>query len=146
MEISKIGINITGFYIENFNYPEQIRKMQEKVASQSMIGDVGKYTQVAMADSIEKGSGAGANMSNMAGTMAGMQMGMMMGQQMMNQMGGMMGQQMQPQMGQQMQPQMGQQMQPANAGAGNGTAPKFCPNCGNPTNGAKFCSNCGQQL
>ena len=154
MEISKIGISITGFYIENFNYPEQIRKMQEKVASQSMIGDVGKYTQVAMADSIEKGSGAGANMSNMAGTMAGMQMGMMMGQQMMNQMGGMMGQQMQPQMGQQMQPQMGQQMQPqmgqqmqpANAGAGNGTAPKFCPNCGNPTNGAKFCSNCGQQL
>ena len=93
MEISKIGISITGFYIENFNYPEQIRKMQEKVASQSMIGDVGKYTQVAMADSIEKGSGAGANMSNMAGTMAGMQMGMMMGQQMMNQMGGMMGQQ-----------------------------------------------------
>ena len=24
--------------------------------------------------------------------------------------------------------------------------PKFCPNCGAPTNGAKFCSNCGAKL
>ena len=24
--------------------------------------------------------------------------------------------------------------------------PKFCPNCGAPTNGAKFCSNCGNRL
>ncbi len=27
-----------------------------------------------------------------------------------------------------------------------GTAPKFCPNCGTPTNGAKFCSECGNKL
>ena len=27
-----------------------------------------------------------------------------------------------------------------------GSAPKFCPNCGTPTNGAKFCSNCGTKL
>ena len=38
------------------------------------------------------------------------------------------------------QPQM---QQPVNNG---GAAPKFCPNCGTPTNGAKFCSNCGQKL
>ena len=24
--------------------------------------------------------------------------------------------------------------------------PKFCPNCGTPTNGAKFCTNCGNKL
>jgi len=24
--------------------------------------------------------------------------------------------------------------------------PKFCPNCGTPTNGARFCSNCGTKL
>jgi hypothetical protein len=24
--------------------------------------------------------------------------------------------------------------------------PKFCPNCGTPSNGAKFCSNCGTKL
>jgi membrane protease subunit (stomatin/prohibitin family) len=32
------------------------------------------------------------------------------------------------------------------AGAENGTIPKFCPNCGQATNGAKFCGNCGQKL
>ena len=26
------------------------------------------------------------------------------------------------------------------------TTPKFCPNCGTPTNGAKFCSSCGTKL
>ena len=24
--------------------------------------------------------------------------------------------------------------------------PKFCPNCGTPTNGSKFCPNCGTKL
>lgn len=32
------------------------------------------------------------------------------------------------------------------APASNGTVPKFCPNCGTPTNGARFCSNCGTKL
>ena len=50
--------------------------MQEKAAGQSMVSDVNKYTQMAMADSMENGGGAG----NMAGNVAGMQMGMMMGQ------------------------------------------------------------------
>lgn len=26
------------------------------------------------------------------------------------------------------------------------TAPKFCPNCGEPTTGTKFCGNCGTKL
>jgi len=30
--------------------------------------------------------------------------------------------------------------------ANGGAAPKFCPNCGTPTNGANFCSNCGNKL
>ena len=29
---------------------------------------------------------------------------------------------------------------------GNGKVPKFCPNCGTPTNGAKFCPECGNKL
>jgi membrane protease subunit (stomatin/prohibitin family) len=29
---------------------------------------------------------------------------------------------------------------------GAGTIPKFCPNCGTPTNGAKFCGECGNKL
>lgn len=28
----------------------------------------------------------------------------------------------------------------------NGSVPKFCPECGNKTNGAKFCGECGTRL
>ena len=123
-DMSKIGISITDFIIESFSYPEEVKKMQEKAAAQSMVGDVNKYTQMAMADSMEKGGGNVGG--NMASTMMQMQMGMAMGQQMVNTM---------------------------NQGGVTGAAPqaaaigaKFCPNCGTPANGAKFCSNCGTQL
>ena len=53
MEISKLGIEITGFSISSFNYPEEVQKMQNKAASQSMVGDMNRYTQMAMADSME---------------------------------------------------------------------------------------------
>ena len=123
-DMSKIGISITDFTIESFSYPEEVKKMQEKAAAQSMVGDVNKYTQMAMADSMEKGGGNVGG--NMASTMMQMQMGMAMGQQMVNTM---------------------------NQGGVTGAAPqaaaigaKFCPNCGTPANGAKFCSNCVTQL
>lgn len=121
MQISKIGISITDFNIASFSYPEEVQKMQNKAASQSMVGDMNKYTQMAMADSLGKTGG-----SNIAGDMMGMQMGMQLGQQMMN------------------------NMNNVNTGTGNvqaaGTAPKFCPECGSPVNGAKFCPNCGTKL
>lgn len=119
MDMRKIGIAITDFNIESFSYPEEIKKMQEKVAAQSMVGDMNKYQQMAMADSLGKGKSSG---SNVASDMVGIQMGMAMGQQMIQQM------------------QSGSNNGAAMAGA------KFCPNCGTPTNGAKFCSNCGTKL
>ena len=83
--------------------------MQRKAASQQMVGDMGRYQQMAVLDAMGKpGNTAG---SNMATQMAGMQMGMMMGQQMVNQMSGAMTNMGQPQM----QPQM-QQVAPG-AGA-----------------------------
>ncbi len=126
-EMSELGIAITNFTIESFSYPEEIKKMQEKAAAQAMVGDVNKYQQIAMADSFGKGNGGG-----MMGDMVGMQMGMAMGQQMVNQMN----------MGNQQMNMGGQMSQPA----GGGVAPKFCPNCGTPTNGANFCGNCGNKL
>lgn len=126
-EMREIGIAITSFKIESFSYPEEIKKMQEKAAAQAMIGDVNKYSQIAAADSMSNPHGG----SSIAGDMVNMQMGMMMGQQIMNNMNA--------------QNQMNQAA-PAAAPMATGEAPKFCPNCGTPTNGAKFCGNCGAQL
>lgn len=138
MELCKIGIAITEFNISSFSYPEEVQKMQNKAASQSMVGDMGRYQQMSMMDSMARNGSGG----NMAANMAGMQMGMMMGQQMANQMSANMnGTQQGNGMPQGNQIQQGNQMQ-----QGNGMAPRFCPNCGTPTNGANFCANCGQRL
>jgi ydjI len=126
LEMRKIGLSVTNFAVSSFNYPEEIKKMQEKAAAQSMVGDVNRYTQMAMADSMTNG-----NTSGVASDMAQMQMGMMMGQQMVNQMG---------------EAQQSSQQSNSNTSNGNENVPKFCPNCGTKTNGAKFCPECGTKL
>jgi len=125
MKMRRLGIAITAFNIENFSYPEEVMQMQKKVAGQSMVGDINKYTQVSMADSLGKG-GSGANL---ASDMAGMQMGMMMGQQ----------------MAQNVQNQSSNENTSANAPS-NSKIPNFCPNCGAKTNNTHFCGNCGHKL
>lgn len=128
MEMHKIGIGITGFTISSFNYPEEIQQMANKVASHSMIGDMGKYQQASMVDAMANGNNSGGGI---ASDMAGMQMGMMMGQQMANQMKEL------------------NQNSSQNPGAGTsatGQIPNFCPNCGIKTTGANFCPNCGHKL
>lgn len=126
MQISKIGITITDFNIASFSYPEEVQKMQNKAASQSMVGDMNKYSQMAMVDSFGKSGG-----SNLAGDMMSMQMGMQLGQQMMNNINNNMN--------------MNNNMNNVNQQP-QGAGPKFCPKCGTPVNGAKFCPNCGNKL
>lgn len=128
MEMRKLGIAITRFSIQSVSYPEEVQKMITKAASQSMVGDMGRYQQMAMTDAMAKGGAGG----HMAVDMAGMQMGMMMGRQMADQMAGQAG-------------MMGQQSA-SMAGMGGGKKPNFCPNCGTKTGGANFCPNCGQKL
>lgn len=118
MSIINDGLTITGFNIISFNYPEEIQKMINKVASHTMIGDVGKYQQVEMVDGIASGKvqGGGA-----AADMAGMMMGMNMAKEMMK--------------------EMNQDEKPS-----TGKKPNFCPNCGEKTGEGNFCSNCGYKL
>lgn len=143
MQLCKIGLSITGFQVESFNYPEEVQKMIEKTASQSMVGDMGRYQQMAVLDAMGKtGQGAG-----IASDMAGMQMGMMMGQQMVQAMTGTVG----GQQGAVNQNPMSQGMavQPEASGevpSGQQKMPNFCPNCGQKTTGSNFCPNCGQKL
>lgn len=145
MEMSKIGITITSFNIGSFSYPEEIQKMVTKVASQSMVGDMGRYQQMAMTDAVANSRGT---TGNVASDMMGMQMGLMMGQQMMNSM--QMNNQSNGQMnGMQMNNMQNNNVQQANNAIQQDGAlqgPKFCPECGTATNGAKFCPNCGNKL
>ncbi len=126
MEMQKIGIAITSFVISNFNYPEEVQKMAERIAAQSMVGDVGRFQQVSMGASFDQGS-----QNSTAADMAGMAMGMAMGQQMAAQMNS--------------QQSCTPQSSPENIPS-NGSLPNFCPNCGAKTTGGNFCSNCGQKL
>lgn len=129
MEMSKIGISITDFTISNFSYTEEVQRMQNKVASQAMIGSMNTYTQTAIADSVGKNAGTNAGLN-----LAGVQMGMLLGQQMVNNTQA---------INQSMNNNAGQNTQDVSA---VGKPPKFCPECGTPTNGAKFCPECGKKL
>ena len=156
MELVKIGLTMTGFQIMSVTYPEEIQEMINKAASQSMVGDMNKYTQMAFADALAKGGSGG----NMAVDMASASMGMMMGQQMMQQMQGAAQGMVNPQQAGQAAPnpaggvpagQTPQQAVPNPAadqdpGQPAKVVPNFCPNCGAKTNGANFCGNCGTKL
>lgn len=78
MELCKLGISITEFNISSVTYPEEVQKMQTRAASQSMVGDVGRYQQMNMAGCHVKRK---RNRKRRHKT-AEMQMGIMMGQQM----------------------------------------------------------------
>ncbi|MFA9466528.1 MAG: SPFH domain-containing protein [Velocimicrobium sp.] len=124
METIHDGITITGFNVISFNYPEEIQKMINTNASQSMIGNMNTYTQAAMVEGMTSGKmqGGGA-----ASDMAGMMMGVQMANQMMQNVN-----------------------TASNPTASNPATtqekPKFCPNCGTKTGDGNFCSNCGQKL
>lgn len=118
-EMRKIGISITNFAISSVSYPKEVQEMANKAASHSMIGDMNKYTQVAMADSLSKeGNGS------VAADMASVQIGMMMGQQVANNMAS----------------------NPQNNNNQQVNKPNFCPNCGTRNEGSNFCPNCGTKL
>ena len=159
MQLSRNGINVTTFAVSSFTYPHEIQEMINKVAAQRFVSDVNKYQTLTMTDAMADGKLSGGNST--MGNMAEMMMGMTMANNMMNNMGmGMNQQQPQQQYQQQyqqpqqqyQQPQMQYQQAPQQtapqgaAPAEGGAVPKFCPNCGTPTNGAKFCGNCGTKL
>lgn len=119
------GINITGFNVMSFNYPEEIQDMINKNASHSMVGDLGRYQQVSMVDGISSGKvkGGGA-----ASDMAGMMMGMNIAKEMMDNMN------------------TDKKDTHSEISNTNSKKPNFCPNCGQKTGDGNFCGNCGEKL
>ena len=114
--------------MENLSLPDELQKILDQRIGMTMVGDMGRYTQYEVAQSIPiaaANEGGGA-----VGMGAGLGAGVAMGQAMMD------------------------AVKKSTSGSGGGAAPaagspaadtKFCTECGKPiARSAKFCPECGK--
>jgi membrane protease subunit (stomatin/prohibitin family) len=125
-----LGLILDSFTVENISLPEELQKMLDTRIGMNMIGDMGRYTQFQVANSMPI---AAANEGGgLAGAGVGLGAGMMMGQQFMGAMNA---------HGQ------GPAQPPPPAAP---SAPPAAPTGGAPVAGAsgdtKFCMNCGEKM
>jgi membrane protease subunit (stomatin/prohibitin family) len=118
-----LGLALESFVVENLSLPEELQKRLDERIGMNMVGDMGRYTQFQVAQSMpiaaanEGGGGAGIG--------AGLGAGMAMAQTMMNAM------------------RPPQSNEPSEASPA-GPETKFCIECGKPMpRKAKFCPECG---
>jgi membrane protease subunit (stomatin/prohibitin family) len=121
-----LGLTLESFTVENVSLPEELQKLLDQRIGMNMIGDMGRYTQFQVAQSMPI---AAANEGGgMAGAGVGLGAGMAMAQQMMNA----------------MHPAQPANPAPSAPAAAAGAATKFCMNCGKSiARAAKFCPECG---
>jgi len=128
---TELGLSLDTFVVENLSLPEELQKILDQRISMNMVGDMGRYTQYQVAQSIPiaaANEGGGA-----AGIGAGLGAGVAMGQAMMDAM------KKASATGEQSGPPSG-----GTAAAAAGAETKFCMNCGKPIpKGARFCPECG---
>jgi membrane protease subunit (stomatin/prohibitin family) len=134
---TEYGISLDTFVVENLSLPDELQKVLDQRISMNVIGDMGKFTQYEVAQSIpiaaanEGGGGVGVG----AGLGAGMAIGQTMMEAVKNSTAA---------------------AKPASGGGGGGAAPaaagaapstdtKFCQECGKPIpRASKFCPECGK--
>lgn len=125
-----LGLALDSFVVENLSLPDELQKILDQRIGMNMVGDMGRYTQYEVAQSIPVAAanqGGGA-----AGVGAGLGAGIAMGQAMMDALkkGSSAG--------------APESSAPA-AGAAAGPEAKFCLNCGKSIpRVSKFCPDCGQ--
>jgi membrane protease subunit (stomatin/prohibitin family) len=123
---AELGLSLENFVVENLSLPDDLQKMLDQRISMNMIGDMGKYTQFQVAQSMPiaaANEGGGA-----AGIGVGLGAGLTMAQSMMNAV------------------KQGEQQAPAAPAApvAPATETKFCTNCGKQIpRASKFCPECG---
>jgi membrane protease subunit (stomatin/prohibitin family) len=122
---SNLGLALDTFVVENLSLPDELQKMLDQRISMNMIGDMNRYTQFQVAQSMpiaaanEGGGGAGLG--------AGLGVGMGMAQTIMNN----------------MKSPGGTEAAPVASAPAAGS--KFCMECGKPMPAAgKFCPACGK--
>jgi membrane protease subunit (stomatin/prohibitin family) len=130
---AEYGISLDTFVVENLSLPEELQKVLDQRISMNVIGDMGKFTQYEVAQSIpiaaanQGGGGVGIG--------AGLGAGMAIGQTMMEAVKNSTAAAAKPAGG----------GGPAPAGPAPSADTKFCQECGKPiARSSKFCPECGK--
>ncbi len=127
----ELGLALDSFVVENLSLPDELQKLLDTRIGMNMIGDMGKYTQFQVANSLPI---AAANEGGIAGIGAGLGAGFTMAQTMANA--------MRP--GEPPPASPAGSASPAAPPAAPATGTKFCMNCGKSIpKAAKFCPECG---
>ena len=123
-----LGLTLDTYVVENLSLPDELQKRLDERIGMNMVGDMGRYTQFQVAQSMP--IAAGNEGGGAAAIGVGLGAGLTMAQSMMNA--------MKPGAG-------GAPGAPsAAAPAGAEATTKFCINCGKPMpRAAKFCPECG---
>lgn len=124
---AELGLSLDSFVVENLSLPDELQKILDQRIGMNMVGDMGRYTQFEVAQSIPVAAaneGGGA-----AGVGAGLGAGVAMGQAMMDAL---------------KKTGSTQDSGAANPASAAGAETKFCLNCGKPIpRVSKFCPECG---
>jgi membrane protease subunit (stomatin/prohibitin family) len=149
-QFADLGLALDSFVVENLSLPEELQKMLDTRVGMNMIGDMGRFTQYQVANSLP--IAAGNESGGIAGIGVGLGAGLTMAQQMMNAMnnpGG--GAAPSPPAPPPAPAAPGAAPTPAPTTGGGppavpGAETKFCVDCGKSIpKRAKFCPECGQQ-
>ena len=122
---AELGVGLDNFTVENLSLPDELQKVLDQRIGMTTVGDLGRYTQYEVAQSIPVAAaneGAGG-----AGLGAGLGAGVAMGQAMMGAIRN-----------------AGSTQSESGSAAATSAEAKFCINCGKsmPKSG-KFCPECG---
>ncbi len=80
---AELGLSLETFVVENISLPDELQKMLDQRISMNMIGDMGKYTQFQVAQSLPIAA-ANEGGGGIAGIGVGLGAGLTMAQSMMN--------------------------------------------------------------
>jgi membrane protease subunit (stomatin/prohibitin family) len=116
-----LGLELNQFIVENISLPEELQKVMDQRIGVNMAGDLSRYTQFEVAQSLPV---AAANSGGVAGMGVGLGAGAAMAQTMM--------------------PSLA--TAPGTQASSTPARARFCIDCGRQLpDGAKFCPGCGRE-
>ena len=120
-----LGLTLDSLVVENLSLPDELQKRLDERIGMNMVGDMGRYTQFQVAQSMPIAAG---NEGGVAGVGVGLGAGLTMAQSMMNAM------------------KPGAAAPPAPAGGSAQPAGSAAPSGGDAASATKFCLSCGKSI